>query len=85
MLDANTVNDGNVARLGVTHLRGAELPTFGLLSNETLAMEFASGAFFAIEKNTYVTNTGQIDDEVTLNVAGKSLSYNFQEGFRSVD
>lgn len=82
ILNAETVNDDNITKIGKEYFVGKTMPKFSFSPEGILQLDFDEGISLRIEKNDYSDVTDGVEDEVTLYFRkGECYQFNYERGF----
>jgi len=84
ILDSAGVDEVNLERIAKACLNNSQLPTLVLNREGSLELHFDREATIVVEKNEYPDRAGDAYDEVTINLPGAALSFNYEKGFYQV-
>lgn len=84
ILDSAGVDDVNLARVAEACLDGSVMPTLVLNKEGCLELRFEREVTIVVRRNEYPDEAGDAFDEVTINLPGAALSFNFANGFYSL-
>lgn len=82
ILNSETVNDDNIAKIGSEYFVGKTMPKFSFSPEGVLQLVFEKEISLRVEKNDYSDVADGVEDEVTIYLpGGDGFEFNYERGF----